>query len=160
MYLIITSNFTLIMAEFKFKLSELVALRDNMNIRELELENSLKELRISKKKIVSILSEYKGNKDFLIILSKDIFDNLKLHSASTKRNFGWKKVAMQIIKNSNSPLTTSMIYEKAKIQFPIELADRVKAIHGFSAAISYLINERKIEKQNDEKKAYYTLSKK
>ena len=147
------------MDDLKFKLSELVALRDSMNIRELELENSLKEIRISKKKIINILSEYKGNKDFLIILSKDVFDNIKLQSKTSKRNFGWKKVALEIIKNSDSALTTYMIYEKAKIKYPIELADRAKGIHGFSAALSYLINEKKIEKQEIEKKIYYSIIK-
>lgn len=145
------------MNDLTFKLNELISLRDSINVREQELENSLTDLRIAKRKINGILSEHRGDKNLVIILSNDVFNNIKSHRSSTKRNFSWKKVAIDVIKNSNSSLTTSMIYEKAKIKFPIELADRVKGIHGFSAALSYLIAEKKITKSENEKKTYYKI---
>jgi len=149
------------MGDIKFKLSELVSLRDSINSREEELKNSLNQLNQVKKTIKKILGDEKNSsKDVIIYLPKDSFENIKINSISLKSNFNWKKVVIEILKNSKDALTTLMIYEKAKIKYPLELSDKIKSIHGFSAALAYLRKDKKVEQIKNGKKFFYELQKK
>jgi uncharacterized coiled-coil DUF342 family protein len=142
----------------KFKVSELVKLRDGLINREEELRNSLTNLATAKKNIINILSEFEnGTKDGIIFLPKDIFEKINTNSKHISTNFNWKKIALEIIKNSDSFLTTSELYTKAKIKYPVELSDKAKAIRGFSAALQYLLKEGKIVKNIKGKKYLYGI---
>ena len=148
------------MGDLKFKLSELVALRDGINAREEELKKSFIQLIQVKKTVKRILDEQKNaSKDVVIYLPKDSFENIKINSASVKSKFNWKKIVMEILKNSNEALTTQMIYEKGKIKYPLELADKNKSIHGFSAALAYLKKEKRVTQIKKDKKFCYEIPK-
>ena len=149
------------MSDLKFKLRDLVKLRDGIQTRELELKKSLIQLDEAKKNINRILSEHKnGNNDVIIYMPKITFENIKIHSESVKNNFNWKKVSLETLKASAEDLTTQMLYEKAKIKYPLELSDKIKSIHGFSAALSYLKNEKKVIQIKNSNKYFYGLPKK
>jgi hypothetical protein len=140
----------------KFKVKELVLLRDGINDRELELKSSLVNLAIAKKGINKILSEFpSSNKDGIIILPRDIFEKIKLNSNKLRIKFNWKKVALEIIRNGDSFISTADLYSKAKIKYPIELADKEKCIRGFSSALQYLLSEKKITRTMKNSKHLY-----
>lgn len=149
------------MKDLKFHLSELVNLRDNITLREKELHSSILELNKVKKKIINFLNDHKNaNKDVVIYLPHETFENIKTHSISIKTNFNWKGITLDILKKSDEEITTLMIYEKAKLIYPVELADRVKSVHGFSAALAYLKKEQKILQSKKDKKFFYKFKKK
>jgi Mor family transcriptional regulator len=148
------------MGDLKFNLSELILLRDSIQSRESELNESLVQINQAKKQINKILADVKNQgKDVVIYLPKETFEYLKNSSESIKSKFNWKSTVLEIIKNSNVDLTTLMIYEKTKIRYPLELSDKKKSIHGISSALSYLRRDGKIEQIKKENKFFYRLLK-
>lgn len=143
----------------KFNVSELVKYRDGINLRELEMKESLVELAVSKKEINKILSGIPNSdiKNGFVMLPKDLYEKVEMNSGCLKNNFNWKKVAMEVMQNAGGLVSTSDIYKKAKIKYPIELADKVKGIRGFSAALQYLLAKNKIIKIIKDKSHLYGL---
>ena len=140
----------------KFKVNELVKFRDGIANREIDLKASLNNLRIAKKNINSILAEFPpDNKNGVIFLPKDIFETIRINSVNITTSFNWKKVSLEIIQNADDFLPTSELYSKAKIKYPIELANKEKAIRSFSAALQYLLAEKKIIRIIKDKKHLY-----
>jgi hypothetical protein len=147
------------MSDIKFKLSELVLLRDDIANREKDLKASLELLAQSKRRLNDILKKVQGSGNVPVILPKSTFDELSNHSKKVNANFNWKKIALNILKDSNDALTTVILYEKAKIKYPLELRDKVKSIHGFSSALSYLKNNALIEQKKVGNKFFYNIKK-
>lgn len=140
----------------KFKISELIKLKDGIKERELEINEAMTQILVAKKTISQIIRDHSDeNKDITVYLPKETFDKIKLNTQNDKNKFNWKKVALEILKISKEPLSTSMLYERAKIKYPLELADKFKAIRGFSAALYYLKAEGKIGQIKNNRKNFY-----
>lgn len=145
----------------KFRISELVKFRDGIVEREKSLRESLNALAFSKKKINDILSEFKSDQENgIVFLPKSELDAIRANSTPISSNFNWKKTTMDILENADGLISTSEIYVKAKIKYPIELIDKKKAIRGFSSVLQYLLSENKIDRVLDGKKHLYGIKKK
>ena len=139
-------------------MSELIQLQDGLKLRELEISEAMEQILFAKTTINQIIKEHSDEKtNVTIYLPKGTFDDLKINSLILKNNFNWKKVALEILNISEEPLTTLMLYQKAKIKYPLELADRSKSVKGFSAALYYLKFEGKILQIRKDKKNFYGL---
>lgn len=62
----------------------------------------------------------------------------------TNKKVEWKKLVLTIISKSNTYLTSQMIYDKGRIQFPIESINKRDCSKSISSALSTLVSEGKI----------------
>ena len=147
------------MNTIKFKISELVRLRDNILKREQELANSVIKLEESKKNINKILKNSNDNLDSTVFLDISFLEDIKLNSMTISAGFNWKKVAVEILTKSAYELPTKSIYDFAKLIYPVELADEKKSIHGFSSALSNLLKNKEIIQSKSGSKFYYSMRK-
>lgn len=127
-----------------FRLSEVIKLVDGLDSREKELSTVLKNIATTRKHLRSILKNYTGNEDALVILPQEVFKDLHSASSNKKTLFNWKQVCIEVISNSNGFLSTDDIYVRAKIIYPIELMDKRRSITNFSSALHYLKSENKV----------------
>jgi hypothetical protein len=143
----------------KFNISDLVLLRDNISKREIELAQSAKKLEEAKKNINRILKETNGDSNTTVFLDISFFEDIKLNSLSLKSRFNWKGISEKILSEAKVAHTTKMIYDQAKLRYPVELADEKKSIHGFSSALSNLLKNNKIIQEKSGNKCYYSIKK-
>lgn len=127
-----------------FRLSEILKLVEGLDSREKELHAAMKNITTTKKYLRSILKNYSGNEDALVILPHEVFKDLQPASKNKKNQFNWKQICIEVISNYNGFLSTEDIYVRAKIKYPIELMDKRRSITNFSSALHYLKSENKV----------------
>lgn len=147
------------MSDVKMELKDLVNIKDSLKKKEECCKIVLKNIAKAKIKINALLKEHSGNSNVIIYLPSNTFENLRQVAGNGKQNFNWKKIAYEIINKNQEKMSTLMIYEKARLLHPIELSDRSKSIHGFSAALSLLKKEKKIIAEIIDEKHFYTIKK-
>jgi|GEM_PF-5740143 len=130
-----------------YRYEDLLRLLDNLQKSEGEIEVQLFNIRRQIKGIESVLSQSKNRDEtFGVYLPKRFFDIPVTNTVKggSKKVFNWKSVALEIINSSESLMTTEMVYERARVLYPLELTKRIEAIRNFSSALYYLNSSGKI----------------
>jgi hypothetical protein len=129
-----------------FKLSEIVKLIEELDLREKELSLTLKKIASTRKQLRSILKPFTGNEDTIVILPQEMFVDLQPTSKNKKTQLNWKQICLDVIISHNGFLSTEDIYVRAKIKYPLELIDKRRGIRNFSSALHYLKVENKVNR--------------
>jgi hypothetical protein len=129
-----------------FKLSEIIKLLEGLASREKELSSALKKVASTRKHLHSIIKNYSGHEDTLVILPTDFFKDLQPISENKKTQLNWKQICLDVISNYDGFLSTEDIYTRAKIKYSVELIDKRRSIRNFSSALHYLKKEFKVNR--------------
>ena len=95
--------------------------------------------------VADVLSVSDKNDDKVEILLPESLLNIK-EDEVIKEKIKWKEAVYKAITNSNKFLSGQMIFERLKINYPIELHNRRSSMKNISSAISNLVQEGKVGK--------------
>ena len=124
----------------QYNFIEIVNFRDKLKTIEQVLEEELSDTKARLKVIQGIIDRNEEvERNWLILLPKEILSNKKFVESNKKEKVNWKQVVIAIITKYDQPMTSEMLYFKAKMLYDHIPDDRMHCISNISAALHYLV---------------------
>lgn len=123
------------------------------SLSTLKRETQLIESNISK--VDELLKSIGANSETKTYCLQEELLNFSEIDKKFTRKVNWKEIVYLSIKASPYFLTSIMIYDKMKIEYPCQMNDKRYAMKNISCALTNLVSEGKIGKQKRAEKLLY-----
>jgi hypothetical protein len=130
----------------QYNFVEVLNFQRDLKTREQQLVGDLDDVRARLKAVESIINRNdSGETNWLVLLPKEILSGKRYASEEKKEKVNWKYIVIKIITECDQPMTSEMLFFKAKILYDYLPDDRVHCISNISAALHYLVfNDNKL----------------